>query len=259
MINIMLVEPDEELQVQFEQVLKQYPDMVLVAETDNEEVALQILEEIRVDVIILDLELRQGSGILFMKKIQRRTRSKPFIIVVTQVESSVIFDTIRQLGVDYIWKKQNKGLSVNTLLEIIEISKLQIKTNSGATAEQIKEKVNKNTLARIMRKRVEECLEAMGFSYKYIGTKYLNEALFLVIVNPDMEMNVTKLLYPQIAKRFKCNVDGVEKNIRVTIQDVWSRKGKEELKMFYPFEWNEKTGRPTNLEFIRNVRRQILR
>jgi len=259
MINIMLIEPDEELQMQFKLALQHYPDMVLVAETGNEMLALKALKEIHVDVIILDLELRQGSGILFLKKIEYMIDPKPFIMVVTQVESKVIFDTIRQLGVDYIWKKRNKTSSANVLLEIVEVSKQQIKTNSGKTAEQIREKLNNKTQIRFLRKMVEEYLEDMGFSYKYIGTKYLNEALFLVIVNQDLEMNVTKALYPQIAKTFNCNLDGVEKNIRVTIEDVWSRKTMSELKILYPYEWNERTGRPTNREFLRNASRQILK
>lgn len=259
MIKIMLVEPDGELQVQIEDVLKKFSHMVLVAKTDKGDVALKLLKEQRVDVIILDLELRQGSGILFLKKLKDLHYPKPFIIVVTRIESKIIYDTISRLGVDYIWDQQVERDSVNTLLDIIEISKQQIKEGSDISAKQILGKVNKNTHARMITKKVEKYLEALGFSYKHIGTNYLNKALVLVILNPDLEMNVTKALYPDIAKRFKCNPVGVEKNIRVSIADVWSRKSREELEQLYPFEWNEKSGRPTNLEFIRNARRQILR
>jgi len=259
MINIMLVEPDEELQVQVEDVLKQFPHLVLVAKTDKGDAALRFLKELRVDVIILDLELRQGSGILFLKKLKDLNYPKPFIIVITRIESKIIYDTISKLGVDYIWDQPIKQTSIKMLLDIIEISGEQIKEVSDVSAKQIMGKVNKNTYARIIKKKVEEYLESLGFSYKLIGTKYLNKALFLVILSPDLEMNVTKALYPDIAKIFKCNPDGVEKNIRGSITDVWSRKSREDLKQLYPFEWNEKTGRPTNLEFIRNARRQILR
>lgn len=259
MIKIMLVDPDEELRVQLEFGVLQYPDMELIAETDDEDIALQILSGVQVDVIILDLELRQGSGILFLKKMQALDGPKPFIVVATKIISKVIFDTIRPLGVDYIWTKQGGDYAAAMILEIIEVSKDQIVKNSGKTAEQVREKVNRGTQRRIMRKRAEERLEEMGFSYKYIGTKYLNEALLLVMLNPELEMNVTKALYPQIAKKFRCNLDGVEKNIRVTIGEVWSRRDESQLRKLYPYEWNKKTGRPTNLEFIRNVRRQLMR
>lgn len=259
MINIMLVEPNEELQTQIESVLKEFPHLVLVAKTDKGDIALKLLKELRVDVIILDLELRQSSGILFLKQLKDLNYPKPFIIVVTRIESKIIYDTISQLGVDYIWDQQDKRDSAKMLLDIIEVSRQQIKESSGISAKQIQGRVNKKTYARMIRKKVEKYLEDLGFSYKHIGTNYLNEALFLVILNPDLEMNVTKELYPDIAKKFKCNPDGVEKNIRVSITDVWSRKSREELNKLYPFEWNKKTSRPTNLEFIRNARRQIFR
>ena len=85
-IRVMIVE-DEEVRKEYRRLIPEYSMLRLVAESGNQEEALKILEEVAVDVLILDLEIKNGSGILLLEKLQRMKIEKPFIMVVTNVIS----------------------------------------------------------------------------------------------------------------------------------------------------------------------------
>lgn len=68
-IRIMIVEDEKETREEYRMLIHSSATMQLVAETDSEEEALEMLEAIPVDALILDLELRKGSGILLLEKL----------------------------------------------------------------------------------------------------------------------------------------------------------------------------------------------
>lgn len=259
MLKVMIVEDDMVLLSEFEQALEYYPDIKLIGTTDRETDAWNRLLVDEPDALILDLELTEGSGLMLLKKMSELGGKKPFITVMTNVVSQVIYDTVRSLGVDYICSKKAENFSPETVLMIIDItSPFQIE-GASKFITVTKYGAKSGNRKKVMQDKVSNSLEIFGFSYKHVGTGYINEALLLVLGNPEMEINITKNLYPQIAKKHHCNVEVVEKNIRVAIEDAWRRKTPEEMKKLYPHDWSIKTGRPTNLEFIRNVSRYLTR
>ena len=112
-VRVMVVEDEPDVRDEYRRMIKERSLMQIVAETDSQEEALHILEMTPVDAIILDLELSRGSGILLLEKMQMLSIEKPFIAVVTNVVSKVIYDTIRSMGVDYICAKGDENFSLD--------------------------------------------------------------------------------------------------------------------------------------------------
>jgi len=94
----------------------------------------------------------------------------------------------------------------------------------------------------------------MGFPEKLNGTQYILEALVYLSMCDDQTISFTKELYPYIAAKHDTNKNNVERNIRLAIEKVWTEKEIEKLRLIYPFDWNPKTGRPTNAEFLHNMK-----
>ena len=254
-IKVLVVEDEETVRQEYQEVIKKHDKLFLAAETGVQEEALLILETGQIDAVILDLEISGGSGILLLSKIRQRGIKKPFIAVVTNVVSKVIYETVRNLGADYICYKGDKNYSPDIPFSIIEISAPFQK--AGTTPVIISDGQNSRIRLEILRKNIETQMDLLGFSEKASGTVLIKEALFYILSQEIRHISVTTDIYPMLGRRFHSNDKNVEKNIRSVIERVWIDQPVDRLKEGYPFAWNQKTGRPTNAEFLYNMSKMI--
>lgn len=68
-----------------------------------------------------------------------------------------------------------------------------------------------------------DLLFRLGVSAKYKGFSHATYAVTLCIEQEERLLLVTKLLYPDIAKRYKTNWKAVERNIRTVSTVAWKR------------------------------------
>ena len=61
---------------------------------------------------------------------------------------------------------------------------------------------------------------------------------------------VTKLLYPEVAKRFHTTPSRVERAIRHAIEVAWDRGDIDILNSYFGYTVHNGRGKPTNSEFI---------
>ena len=97
-VRVMVVEDEAEVREKYRKLISGHPMLHFVAETGNANEALHILQTETIDAVILDLEMPQGSGIIFLSELQMLEIEKPFIAVVTNVVSKTIYDAVRQMG-----------------------------------------------------------------------------------------------------------------------------------------------------------------
>lgn len=254
-VKILVVESEKEAREEYRRLIEKAETLQLVAATDDVKEALHILRTFQIDAVIMELELSKGSGIFLLEQIQTLHIEKPFIAVVTNVVSKVIYDAIRNMGVDYICTKKESGFTFSIPLSVIEISAPYQKTRESA--RNIKRYVNKKVLQDVYRKCIEEELMELGFSNKVLGTAYCRCAILYVLMSENKEISITKEVYPYVGIQFKANVGCVERNIRIAIEKVWMEQDIEKLRLHYPYDWNKNTGRPTNAEFIYNVTKKV--
>ena len=86
----------------------------------------------------------------------------------------------------------------------------------------------------------------LGFQAQQIGYRYLREAVWVVCSDPEMITSVTKLLYPEIAKRFSTTDKQVERAIR----NSWVKGNRDAWKALAGQSIQENATRPTNREMI---------
>lgn len=89
------------------------------------------------------------------------------------------------------------------------------------------------------------------------GYHYLREAI--MISGKDMETvsSVTKLLYPEIAKRFRTTEQKVERAIRNAIEVSWGRGNMETFEELFGYSAETGKNRPTNSEYIARIADKI--
>lgn len=89
------------------------------------------------------------------------------------------------------------------------------------------------------------------------GYHYLREAI--MISGKDMETvsSVTKLLYPEIAKRYKTTEQKVERAIRNAIEVSWGRGNMDTFEELFGYSADSGKTRPTNSEYIARIADKI--
>lgn len=89
------------------------------------------------------------------------------------------------------------------------------------------------------------------------GYHYLRTAIIMAKENMEIVGSVTKLLYPEIAKKFKTTEQKVERAIRNAIEVSWKRGNTETFEELFGYSILTGKGRPTNSEYIALVADKI--
>lgn len=258
LIRMMLVEDDSDICSSYKQALKNNPKMRLCYVTDSERDAICYLGSHEVDVIILDLELREGDGISFLDELKLHERPKPFVVVVTNTISNIILNLVRQNGADYIYQKTNLSYSPYKVLSIIEKAFPYKQLADEQDEKVLVEKYTQEKYDRLTRKYIMDYLQNMGFKSSMIGTKCLQEILFW-LVSGEKKLDDASLgaLYAAAGKVYNNSDTNVEKAIRVAIEATWRGAKLSAIEQYYPFEYDKDKGKPTNRDFIYNMSEKL--
>ena len=72
----------------------------------------------------------------------------------------------------------------------------------------------------------------------------------MAVKDVDMINQITKQLYPDLAKKYKTTPSRVERAIRHAIEVAWNRGQIESMENIFGYTVNSNRGKPTNSEFI---------
>lgn len=97
---------------------------------------------------------------------------------------------------------------------------------------------------------ITQIMLGLGMPVHLRGYHYLREAICLSVEDMELVGSVTKLLYPEIAKRYHTETEKIERAIRSVIEVGWERGNESIYIDILGYSRNQGTGRPTNSEFI---------
>ena len=97
----------------------------------------------------------------------------------------------------------------------------------------------------------------MGVPAHLKGYHYLRTAIIMSIKDMETVSSVTKLLYPEVAKKFRTTDQKVERAIRNAIEISWNRGNKESIQLLFGYSSESGQMRPTNSEYIARIADKI--
>jgi DNA-binding NarL/FixJ family response regulator len=119
-LRVLLVEDSKVLTERLTEAIRQIADVELVGTADSEAGALAAFKSRPVDVIILDLHLRQGTGFGVMRALAA-AQEKPRIIVLTNYDLPEYKNAAIALGAThFLDKARDYGRLPDVLHEICE-------------------------------------------------------------------------------------------------------------------------------------------
>ena len=102
----------------------------------------------------------------------------------------------------------------------------------------------------ILEVKVTNIIHEIGVPAHIKGYQYLRDGIMMVVDNIEVISQITKQLYPDLAKKYKTTPSRVERAIRHAIEVAWNRGQIETVESIFGYTVNSNKGKPTNSEFI---------
>lgn len=116
---------------------------------------------------------------------------------------------------------------------------------------------NKKEAAIRLECYVTKIMLDMGVPAHLKGYHYLRAAILLSEKDMETVSSVTKLLYPEIARKFRTTDQKVERAIRNAIEVSWERGNPDTFMELFGYSAKAGKTRPTNSEYIARVADKI--
>ena len=100
---------------------------------------------------------------------------------------------------------------------------------------------------------ISELMLELGIPAHLRGYQYLRTAVSMCVEDMELIGSVTKLLYPDLAKKYMTTDQKIERAIRNAIEVSWERGNGELFQKLFGYNNSVGNNRPTNSEYIASV------
>ena len=255
-ITVLIADDNSDFTTTLVNFLEKENDMEVIGVAHNGKEACEMVFNTNPDVLLLDVIMPHLDGLGVLEKINESDMKKrPMCIMLSAVGQSKITQKAISLGAEYYVVKP---FDIELLIKRIrEIKNYQPITASTCYSSNKEIKIPYIEISG-ENKKDEENLEALvtnlihelGVPAHIKGYQYLREAIMMVINDIDIINQITKQLYPDIAKRFKTTPSRVERAIRHAIEVAWARGDGQAVETIFGYTISAAKGKPTNSEFI---------
>ena len=255
-VSVLIADDNQEFSHTLSTYINAQDDMQVVGMARDGEEAIEIMQDITPDVVLLDVIMPHLDGLGVLEKISTmQINKKPICIMLSAVGQDKITQKAIALGAEYYVVKP---FDIELLMK--RIREIKFFKPSQNTNNFIAKETTKQQYIDISREesKKEENLEALvtniihevGVPAHIKGYQYLREAIMMVVNDIDVINQITKSLYPKIAYKFNTTPSLVERAIRHAIEVAWGRGQQEAVESIFGYTISAAKGKPTNSEFI---------
>jgi two-component system response regulator (stage 0 sporulation protein A) len=204
--------------------------LLLGSALDGEKGNLELKE---LDVLIIDLILPRLDGLNLLNLIKLHPEDYPpikSIICMSELYNQKVFEMLNSLKIcQFIFKEE----TLDNLFNYLKLNDTLV-INEDLTLE----------------KKITKVLHEVGIPAHIKGYQYLRSAITCSYHEPEYIGQITKSLYPEIAKKYKTTSSRVERAIRHAIEVAWSRGNIDIIDEIFGYTISATKAKPTNSEFI---------
>jgi two-component system, response regulator, stage 0 sporulation protein A len=250
-IKVCIADDNRELVSLLEEYISSQDDMEVVGVAYNGQECLELIQEEQPDVLILDIIMPHLDGLAVLEKFnQLRITKRPNIIMLTAFGQEDVTKKAVDLGASYyILKPFDMETLLNKVKEVSGKVQPILQHKSSSTMHITRKEPKQFNLDASITSIIHE----IGVPAHIKGYMYLREAITMVYNDIELLGSITKVLYPDIAKKFNTTASRVERAIRHAIEVAWSRGNIESISQLFGYTVSHTKAKPTNSEFIAMV------
>ncbi len=241
-IKVLVADAHEEFRKLLVDTLSEELDMEVVGSTGDGEEAIRLARTDEPGVVVMDIVLSNLDGLEVLSALDRLPAPKPRVLILSSFAQSNVAELAASSGADYFMIKPCKTATVVERVRQLgtKLQPLGIETPARSGGSR----------AMSLESEVTTIIHEIGVPAHIKGYQYLREAIIIAVEDMEVINAVTKILYPEVAKRFNTTASRVERAIRHAIEVAWDRGDLETLQKYFGYTVSNAKGKPTNSEFI---------
>ena len=246
-LNVAIGDDNERILEILGELVNSDKELNLVGMANNGEDMYQIIRNKQPDVVLLDLIMPKMDGLSVMDEIAKDKNLKKFpqFIVITAVGQEKITEDAFRKGASYYIMKPFQN---DTVLKQIKYLQSEVQSDSPKTRNK---SINaEDALEESLENKVTSMIHELGIPAHIKGYHYLRDAIMMAVEDMDVLNAITKIMYPEVAKKHRTTSSRVERAIRHAIEVAWSRGKVDMLDKMFAYTVSYGKGKPTNSEFI---------
>lgn len=246
-IKVCLVDDNKELVSMLESYVAAQDDMEVIGIAYNGQECLNLLKEKQPDILVLDIIMPHLDGLAVLEKMRHIERLRqPSVIMLTAFGQEDVTKKAVDLGASYFILKP---FDMENLTSHIR----QVSGKESATIKRPLPSFRSATTIDGKPKNLDASITSIiheiGVPAHIKGYMYLREAISMVYNDIELLGSITKVLYPDIAKKYNTTASRVEHAIEV----AWSRGNIDSISSLFGYTVSMSKAKPTNSEFIAMV------
>lgn len=250
-IKVCLVDDNKELVSMLESYVAAQEDMEVIGTAYNGQECLNLLKDKQPDVLVLDIIMPHLDGLAVLEKMRHIERLRqPSVIMLTAFGQEDVTKKAVDLGASYFILKPFDMESLTSHIR-------QVSGKANATIKRPLPSFRSATTVDGKPKNLDASITSIiheiGVPAHIKGYMYLREAISMVYNDIELLGSITKVLYPDIAKKYNTTASRVERAIRHAIEVAWSRGNIDSISSLFGYTVSMSKAKPTNSEFIAMV------
>ena len=101
LIKVLVVDDNKDLTAIINRLFAQYADIVAAGVAHNGHEALDMIQKLKIDVVLLDIIMPDMDGMQVLAQLRQIEGKKPAIIVLSAIGSNAMMQRALELGADY--------------------------------------------------------------------------------------------------------------------------------------------------------------
>lgn len=248
-IQVCVVDDNRELVGLLEEYISGQDDMEVAGVAYNGQECLNLLKDHDPDVLVLDIIMPHLDGLAVLERIRDMDKEKqPNVIMLTAFGQEDVTKKAVDLGAAYFILKPFDMENLASHIRQVSGKTPPVFKRSNSAIKHQGEPKRKNLDASIT-----SIIHEIGVPAHIKGYLYLREAISMVYNDIELLGSITKVLYPDIAKKYNTTASRVERAIRHAIEVAWSRGNIDSISSLFGYTVSMTKAKPTNSEFIAMV------
>lgn len=255
-LNIAIADDNEKMVSLLSDIVGGDEGLEVVGTANDGEEAYEMIVSQEPDVVLLDIIMPKLDGLSVMDRVRknRNIRKRPAFILISAIGQERVTERAFSLGADYyIMKPFDNAALLRCIEHLRERGSLpdgeaRIAGPYGNAVGAQWQPMERPMLGLL--EDVTDLLHELGVPAHIKGYQYLRDAIVLSVQDSEMLDAITKVLYPEIAKRYQTTPSCVERDVRSAIEAAWNRGNPDTLDELFGYTVSTEKGKPTNSEFI---------
>ena len=230
--TVLLADANEEFRGLLRNAIERSGEFTVVGSAGDGMEAVRLIGQYRPELVVMDVVLPGLDGLGVLKQLKDRGDAAKVIMLSAFCGDRVVAEAM-ELGASYFLPKPFGTEALLDRMHSVFGQPAAPESGSGT-----------------LKNMVTSIIHEIGVPAHIKGYQYLREAIIIAVDDMDVINAVTKVLYPEVAKRFATTPSRVERAIRHAIEVAWDRGDLETLQKYFGYTVSNAKGKPTNSEFI---------